>query len=182
MCCFDKGPLLLKQLVRLWRPFVGKHRVEFSLMGWNNLPPPSHPPVPWRSIVGRSHDPAGLLVIAPFGEQIRVLQNSSPLPPPHSSPPQPPPPSHPSPLTADLPLHLPLPHVKDLCLPHSGQLMRASENTEVGLNEGETWSGRGGWRWEGQKNHGPAAAASFFSQVSLPHEWAAISSLNERSN
>lgn len=112
--------------------------------------------------MGRSHDPAGLLVIAPFGEQIRVLQNSYPPPPPPSSPPppQPPPPSHPSPLTADLPLHLPLPHVKDLCLPHSGQLMRASENTEVGLNEGETSSGGGGWRWEGQKNHGPAAAAA----------------------
>lgn len=55
----------------------------------------------------------------------------------------------------------PLPHVKDLCLPHSGQLMRASENTEVGLNEEETLSGGG----DEQKNRGAAAVclvSSFF--------------------
>lgn len=74
--------------------------------------------------MGRSHDPAALLIIAPFDEQMR-----GPAPSPLS------PPIPPS-----------LPHVKDLCLPHSGQLMRVSENTEVGLNEEETLSGGGdGW-------------------------------------
>lgn len=85
--------------------------------------------------MGRSHDPAALLIIAPFDEQMR-----GPAPSPLS------PPIPPS-----------LPHVKDLCLPHSGQLMRVSENTEVGLNEEETLSE--------QKNRGAAAfclVSSFF--------------------
>lgn len=73
--------------------------------------------------MGRSHDLAALLIIAPFDEQMR---GPTPLLPSSSH-------HHPS-----------LPHVKDLCLPHSGQLMPVSENTEVGLNEEETLSGGGG--------------------------------------